>query len=199
MKARSEVARSVFVVLLLLGALPGVAQIGSLGVTLKGSSGEPPAAGGYSLEMSASGTLEYDALYVYAGPGDTPLLTLVNGDAAEVERLFFEADLVGSKAILTGSPTGGRGRFLLPFRPGPRDDRIRVVLRQADRRVLIAEARVNPRRFEFASTVTFGLAKSGEPTFNHCCRSSYCGPLCATCTGPYFYCDLANCTETQCL
>ncbi len=185
-------------VLALAGAVPGLAQ--ALTFTLKGSANEPPASQGYALDFSVSASFaEYDAIYVYAEPSSTLLLAVVNANGDQVDRIFFEADLLGAKAIVTGDPAASRGRFIVPFRPGPRDQKIRVVLRNEESRILLADARVNPRRFEFSSTVNFGLEKSSGTTFNHCCRSANCGLLCAACGSAYFYCDLANCTETQCL
>lgn len=73
-----------------------------------------------------------------------------------------------------------------------------VVLRTADSRLLIADAAVNLRRFDFTTTAILPVGKASI-VYTHCCQSAMCPRQCGTCNGPYFSCDVITCTEVQCI
>lgn len=144
------------------------------------------------------GTRPFEALRIYAEPGHSLLFEQVDpamqrGRSAGPESASALASLEGELGHLTH-------RLILPFEPERHPaTRIVVELTWAGRPVVVADAWVDLWNFHVATRFRQGNRGADDlQTIEHCCRGRRCDWICATCSGPGFFCDLGTC-EIECI
>lgn len=138
----------------------------------------------------------YQALLVYAEPEHRLLFAQFDDASAPPASLREAVEGQGALAALSGSLAKIDVRVALPYEPmvvGP--DRIEVKLVWEGKAVTVASAAVDPRSFQFLTTFQQGPRGSHAVVkAEHCCTSQRCGQICTNCNGPFFFCDMIECT-----
>lgn len=170
-------------------------------VEVGGESQERAASPTYRLSVrfeAGVGGLPFEALRIYAEPGRQLLFE-------QVDPAFAKGQPVGpgshaAVASLQGELGHLHHRLNLPFELGPGPGgRIVVELTWAGRPVVVADAWVDLSGFEIATRFRQSHRGGESPqVFEHCCRGKRCEMICATCSGPGFFCDLGTC-EIECI